>query len=218
MSGRFTKALLNPPFSQEEEPERDFISQAMESLQTMGLLAGVVKSGIFADEDNALWRENFLKSHSVIGFISLPGDLFYPAAVDTTIMIACAHRPQLETDKVFMAKIWNDGFKKLKGKRVEADGSQLEGESHYIAGTCPYISSGDPQNSIIRLVGDIDEEVFSAGAITVTCFGQAAVQPWRFMARGNGGSAVRVLIPKFRMTFNDSNFADDKSAIYAKMF
>ena len=312
VSGRFTKALLNRPFSQVEEPERDFISQAMESLQTMGLLAVVVKSGIFADEDNALWRENFLKSHSVIGMISLPSDLFYPTAVDTTIMIACAHRPQVETDKVFMAKIWNDGFKKLKGKRVEAAGSQLEevmsqfkrfrngeetnsgvvtvitadklipygaefcpeqylpqphfpaeeeqkyqddvlksilttsvciegmadevienfplwsdlpilpygeegeierfftvkggkskGESNYIAGTCPYISSGDPQNSIIRLVGDIEEEVFSTGAITVTCFGQAAVQPWRFMARGNGGSAVRVLIPKFRMTFNE---------------
>ncbi len=292
--------------------QRDFISQAMKTLQTMGLLAVVVKSGIFADEDNALWRENFLKSHSVIGMISLPGDLFYPTAVDTTIMIACAHRPQVETDKIFMAKIWNDGFKKLKGKRVESDGSQLEevmsqfqrfrggeetdssivtvitadkiipygaefcpeqylpqphfpaeeeqkyredilksiltasvciegiadeviedfplwndlpelpygeedvierffyvkggksrGESNYIAGTCPYISSGDLQNSIIRLVGDIEDEVFPTGAITVTCFGRAAVQPWRFMARGNGGSAVRVLLPKYHMTFNE---------------
>lgn len=312
VKGRFTKALLNPPFSQDDEPERDFISQAMETLQTMGLLAVVVKSGIFADEDNALWRENFLKTHTVVGMISLPGDLFYPTAVDTTIMIACAHRPQVETDRVFMAKIWNDGFKKLKGKRVEVDGSQLEevmsqfkrfrrgeetnssivtvisadkimpygaefcpeqylpqprfapeeeqkyqedilksilttsvcvdgiadevikgfplwddlpdlpygeedsierffsvkggkskGESNYSAGTCPYISSGDPQNSIIRLVGDIDDEVFSTGAITVTCFGRAAIQPWRFMARGNGGSAVRVLIPKYRMSFSE---------------
>ena len=312
VEGRFTKALLNPPFSQEDEPERDFISQAMRTLQTMGLIAVVVKSGIFADEDNALWRENFLKSHSVLGMISLPSDLFYPTACDTTIMIAYAHRPQVATDKVFMAKIWNDGFKKLKEKRVEAAGSQLDevmthfkrfmrsegtsssivtvitadklmpygsefcpeqylpqphfpaeeeqkyredilksilttsvcvegiadevidgfplwdalpelpygtediierffhvkggksrGESNYITGTCPYISSGDPQNSIIRLVGDIDEEVFPTGAITVTCFGRAAVQPWRFMARGNGGSAVRVLLPKYRMTFNE---------------
>lgn len=51
---RFTKALLNPPFSQEEEPERDFIDVAMKSLQTLGLMAVVVKSGIFADDDNAL--------------------------------------------------------------------------------------------------------------------------------------------------------------------
>ena len=123
IKNKFTKALLNPPFSQDEEPERDFILLAMESLQTMGLMAVVVKSGIFADDDNALWRGEFLKKHSVIGMISLPGDLFYPTAVDTTIMIAQAHRPQMKSDKIFMAKIWNDGYKKLKGKRVEVEGS-----------------------------------------------------------------------------------------------
>lgn len=313
IKNKFTKALLNPPFSQDEEPERDFISLAMESLQTLGLMAVVVKSGIFADDDNALWRNEFLKKHSVLGMISLPGDLFYPTAVDTTIMVAQAHRPQMKTDKVFMAKIWNDGYKKLKGKRVEVEGSQLpevlelfkkflknkrvksdlitiinasqlmemgaefspeqylpqpefskeiqntyienvtksiltasvcvediseevidafpvineklpeipygkngsiekfftvsggksSGESNYLAGTCPYVSSGDPQNSIIRLVNDVEGEVFLNGAITVTCFGQASVQPWRFMARGNGGSAVRVLIPKYKMTYSE---------------
>lgn len=311
VKGRFTKALLNPPFSQEEEPERHFIDAAMAALHKKGLLAVVVKSGIFADEENASWRNNFLISNAVIGMISLPGDLFYPTAVDTTIMIA-APRSQRATDDVFMAKIWNDGYRKLKGKRVEAPGSQLEevlqefvkfksgqpvssslvtiikaeqlmrngaefcpeeylpqpefpqaeqeryqdeiiksilttavcvediadevlpdfpawnhlppmpygetdrierffnvqggkssGESNYHAGSCPYISSGDPQNSIIRLVGDVENEVFPHGAITVTCFGKACVQPWRFMARGNGGSAVRVLVPKYAMTYSE---------------
>lgn len=309
---RFTKALLNPPFSQEEELERDFIDVAMKSLQTLGLMAVVVKSGIFADDDNALWRGTFLKEHTLLGMISLPGDLFYPTAVDTTIMIAKAKRPQEVTDKVFMAKIWNDGYKKLKGKRVETAGSQLDevlqefrkfqkgeatssklvtvisaeevlkegaefcpeqylpqpefpeeeqeryredivksilrttvsiddiadevltdfpqlsglpelpygesdviekffyvkggkssGEGNYNDGSCPYVSSGDPLNSIIRLVGDVAGEVFEQGAITVTCFGRASVQPWRFMARGNGGSAVRVLIPKYKMSFSE---------------
>lgn len=312
VSDRFTKALLNPPFSQKEEPERDFIDTAMKALQTLGLLAVVVKSGIFADDDNSLWRNTFLKQNTLLGMISLPGDLFYPTAVDTSIMIAQAKRPQEKTDKVFMAKIWNDGYKKLKGKRVETPGSQLEevleqfkkyrnnedttsslvkvisateimqpgsefcpeqylpqpdfpeeektyyrddivksilkttvsidgiseevidnfpdftnlpdipygtegviedyfivkggkssGEANYSDGTCPYISSGDPQNSIIRLVSDVEGEVFESGAITVTCFGKASVQPWRFMARGNGGSAVRVLIPKYNMSFNE---------------
>lgn len=313
VKNRFTKALLNPPFSQKEEPERDFIDAALDALQTMGLMAVVVKSGIFADDDNAQWRKEFLRKHTVLGMISLPGDLFYPTAVDTTIMIGQAHRPQSQKDLVFMAKIWNDGFKKLKGKRVEAAGSQLpevleqfqrflkkktvkselatvisasqlleegaefspeqylpqpdfpcsmqnlyienitksiltasvcieeladevigsfpvfaehlpdlvygrdgtvetfftvlvgksNGENNYLAGSCPYISSGDPQNSIIRLVNEVPGEVFGQGAITVTCFGQAYVQPWRFMARGNGGSAVRVLIPKFKMTYSE---------------
>ena len=44
---RFTKALLNPPFSQEEEPERDFINTAMESLQALGVMAVVVKIRYF---------------------------------------------------------------------------------------------------------------------------------------------------------------------------
>lgn len=284
----------------------------MKSLQTLGLMAVVVKSGIFADDDNALWRNHFLKNHTLLGMISLPSDLFYPTAIDTTIMIAQAKRPQDLTDKVFMAKIWNDGYKKLKGKRVETSGSQLDevlkefrkfrageetssklvtvisaekimkegaefcpeqylpqpefpeeeqeryredvvksilrtsvsiddiadevieefpclselpempygsedniekfftvkvgkskGESNYSEGSCPYVSSGDPLNSIIRLVGDVEGEVFENGAITVTCFGRASVQPWRFMARGNGGSAVRVLIPKYKMSFSE---------------
>lgn len=54
-----------------------------------------------------------------------------------------------------------------------------------------------------RLVNDVNGEVFENGAITVTCFGQACVQPWRFMARGNGGSAVRVLIPKYKMSYSE---------------
>ena len=312
VAGRFKKALLNPPFSQEEEPERDFIDIAMKALQTLVLMAVVVKSGIFADDDNSLWRNSFLKEHTLLGMISLPGDLFYPTAVDTTIMIAQAKRPQESSDNVFMAKIWNDGYKKLKGKRVETTGSQLNevldnfkkyrageeistklatiisaneimkegaefcpeqylpqpdfptetkeaykldvvksilrtavsideiadevlptfpnftdlptmpygkedaiesyfyvnggkssGESNYNEGSCPYVSSGDPLNSIIRLVSDVEGEVFENGAITVTCFGRASIQPWRFMARGNGGSAVRVLIPKYRMSFSE---------------
>ena len=82
-------------------------------------------------------------------------------------------------------------------------GGKSRGESNYLAGSCPYVSSGDPQNSIIRLVDDIEGEVFKQGGITVTCFGQACIQPWRFMARGNGGSAVRVLIPKYKMTYSE---------------
>jgi len=53
------------------------------------------------------------------------------------------------------------------------------------------------------MVSDENGEIFSNGAITVTAFGQAYAQPWRFMARGNGGSAVRVLIPRYKMSFNE---------------
>ena len=312
VKGKFTRALLNPPYSQDDEPERDFIDTAMDALEPGGLLACVVKAGIFADEDNALWRKSFIKNHSLVGVISLPEDLFYPTAAPTSIIIAKAHVPMDDNENVFMARIWNDGYKKLKGKRVSCDGSQIpeisrcfydfqkgtafksqiasitpaknlmngqefspqqwlkqppiseddisnsmknvlmsifqtvatqleladeaiidfpefgedlpelpygkikpvdyffhvvngksSGEKNYSVGNCPYISSGDSFNSYIRMVSDVSGEVFLNGAITVTAFGQAYIQPWRFMARGNGGSAVRVLIPKYKMSFSE---------------
>jgi type I restriction-modification system DNA methylase subunit len=312
IKGQFSRAFLNPPFSQEGEPERDFIDAALNSLEPGGLLAVVVKAGIFADDDNAAWRASFIKNHTLLGVISLPEELFYPTAAPTSIMIAKAHIPQDKKDDVYMGRIWNDGYDKLKGKRIETSGSQLpeiartfelfkqgkkfnsdcatiikgsqildgqefspqqwlpqpkisnndlaineqklilsmfraistipeladevlddftedwaelpkyplnklgevseffyvlngksSGEKNYSEGNCPYISSGDTLNSIIRLVSEEDDELFPNGAVTVTAFGQAYVQPWRFMARGNGGSSVRVLIPKYRMSVNE---------------
>ena len=308
----FTKAFLNPPFSQEGEPERDFIDRSMEALEPEGILAVVVKAGIFADGDNKTWRTEFTRNHTVLGIISLPEDLFYPTAAPTSILIAKAHIPHASAASIFLARISNDGFKKLKGRRVNVRGSELPqtvsafrnfmsgehfegvncesllskiivdgeewspqkwlsqiyqskeditkaerdvrysifkaltsyeglkdatikdfgetwtqlsqlpyrkkgtieeffeiqngrstGEKNYREGTIPYISSGDSTNSIVRLVDPEITEVFQDGGITVTAFGQASLQPWSFMARGNGGSSVRVLIPKYRMSVKE---------------
>lgn len=308
----FQKAFLNPPFSQDDEPERDFINASMQALEPEGLVAVVVKAGIFADDENKSWRREFTRNHSVLAMISLPEDLFYPTAAPTSILIARAHIPQLNDHKVLMARIDNDGYEKSKGRRIEVEGSQIpeiqqafkdllvakdnktektitisadsilegnewspqqwlpqpieseeklkkyendvrlsiyravtaipdladvvlenfgqewedlpsyplaetktvldffevlngksKGEKNYIEGIIPYVSSGDQSNSIVRLIGSEEDELFPIGGITVTAFGQAYVQPWSFMARGNGGSAVRVLIPKYKMGFED---------------
>lgn len=312
VEGKFTRAFLNPPFSQAGEPERDFIDVALNCLEPGGLLAVVVKAGIFADNENKLWRKKIMRNHTVLGLISLPEDLFYPTAAPSSILIAQAHIPQDLQNKVYMARIWNDGFEKLKGRRIACKGAQLNevsttfhkflnnelfsstiatvitakniangaelspqqwlpqsllseseyelqeqqlilsifqaisfmpqladevlsnfieswsalpplpldkkaavnyffkvvngkssGEKNYNEGNCPYISSGDSKNSIVRLVDEDSQQIFSNGGITVTAFGQAYIQPWQFMARGNGGSAVRVLIPKFKMSLNE---------------
>lgn len=312
VAGKFTRAYLNPPFSQEGEPERDFINASMSALEPEGVMAAVVAAGIFADNEHKSWRTEFLRNHTLLGMVSLPEDLFYPTAAPTSIIIAQAHVPQAEDQAVMMAKIWNDGYEKLKGRRIARVGSQLPevkevydlikdgkqfvselattvtgavikngaewspqqylpqpslstdeqkhqqglviksiyqavaqmpdladealddftqqwankpelpigtqgevetfftvengqsfGEKNYVDGPLPYISSGDASNSIVRLVGGIEDQIIESGAITVTAFGTACVQPWPFMARGNGGSAVRVLKPKFNMSFRE---------------
>lgn len=308
----FSVSFLNPPFSQIGEPERDFIDVSMRQLQPQGLFVGIIKAGLFADNEHNDWRRQFLRGHSVLAVISMPDDLFYPTAAPTTILVAKAHVPHAHDARVFVAKVWNDGFEKLKGRRVSASGSQLQGildafnsfsensdinqsdavlvsaeefgrgsewspqrylpqpthygseikkykndvslsifravanlpslsdavetdftkkyahlpelevgleaplsdffeitngrsqgEKNYNEGEFPYVSSGDQSNSVVRLVEAQHAEVFAAGAITVTAFGQACVQPWNFVARGNGGSSVRVLIPTKKINFND---------------
>lgn len=123
---RCTRAFLNPPFSQDEEPEYLFVDRAMDALEPGGLLTVVVYAGIFADMDHNAWRQRFLLKHKLLAMISLPEDLFYPTAAPTSIMVAEAHVPLASTDKIFMARIWNDGYEKLKGKRVERAGNQID--------------------------------------------------------------------------------------------
>ncbi|MGN0144179.1 MAG: class I SAM-dependent DNA methyltransferase [Clostridium sp.] len=309
----FTKAFLNPPFSQEDEPERKFIDTALNALQAEGLLGVVVYAGIFADDEHTNWRKEFCRNHTILGVISLPEDLFYPkAAAPTSILIAKAHVPQNADSEIFMARIDNDGFEKLKNRRIPISGSQLDevktcfnkflnnesfsskcvtkikakdvingeewspqqwspqplisdkkltqlkqsviksifeavtlipdladealedfteafstlpdlplskkgtiteffhvvngkspGEKNFSTGLCPYVSSGSSCNSIIRLVESEETQCFEYGGITITAFGKASIQPWPFLARGNGGSSVRVLIPKYKMSFNE---------------
>ena len=66
----------------------------------------------------------------------------------------------------------------------------------------PYVSSGDGTNGIVGLVSSTEAELCD-GSITVSAFGTAYLQPWNYMARGNGGSSVRVLIPKYQMTIRE---------------
>lgn len=309
--GRFTRAFLNPPFSQGSEPERDFVDATMAALAPDGRCAVLVKAGIFADEVHAAWRMNFLRQHTVLGVVGVPDDVFYPTAAPAAILLAQAHAPQLPEAPVMMARVANDGFQKLKNRRVErgacelpevvrcfakilaeepfasplastVTGAQLQagtewsphewlpqpttpagaeceqrkalamilravaekpelarsvledfgaewqdppamiaaraaplgdfflitngrsaGERNYPDGELPYVSSSGMTNSIVRLVEADADEVFTRGGITVTAFGQAAVQPWPFAARGNGGSSVRVLLPKVSMSAAD---------------
>jgi type I restriction enzyme M protein len=76
--GKYTRSYLNPPFSQDEEPEYRFIDNAAAALEPEGKLAAVVYAGVFADEDHENWRRSFLKRHRLLAMISLPDDLFYP--------------------------------------------------------------------------------------------------------------------------------------------
>ena len=312
----FHCGLLNPPFSQEGEPETAFIDHALQNLRSGGQLAVVVKTAVMVDPDLAHWRRALVANHHVLAVISLPSELFYPTGAPCVIVLIKAHTPDMHLG-TFLARISNDGFRISKKRRVPATGSQLEqvlkmfrrytdkgtiktvaglacvidrhviadggeicaeywlpsavtdadafesqrqellgemsiavatypdvteeliegyeealasgnptgkpgeraklsdwftisngksksGKRAYASGTIPYISSSEKYNGIVEMVAPHQEgETYETPHATVSAFGHARIQPWRFCARGNGGSAVRVLKPKFPMTLSE---------------
>ena len=309
---RFQRILMNPPFSQEGEPEIDFIDHALTALTPGGIASIVVKANVMVDPNLATWRQELVAKHQVLGVISLPPDLFYPTAAATVILIVQAHASNKDRG-TFLAVIKNDGFEISKKRRISRKGSQLEqvrtlfhdhlngkpvahqpgfvtvidrtsiangeeicaeqwlpsepftksdyehfraaafqqialavanfpdavdasiqafedrieegdelaanakclsdwfyirngrssGIKNYPGGGVPYISSGDSYNSVVGMVNPPFGEIYDSPHFTITAFGHAVLQPWRFCARGNGGSAVRVLRPKTRMSVSD---------------
>ena len=310
----FDRALLNPPFSQEGEPETDFVDHALSAVKPGGRVAVVVKTSVLVDAKLRKWRQALVTDHHVEAIVTLPVDLFYPTASPTVILVARAHNPD-KTQGTLVARVENDGYEISKNRRVSRTGSQVQaiidrfrefershtvatepnfvtivprqsiiegdeicaerwlpsapygleqyeyhriealrslslaianypditdelipdledtlvtnatstrpqakatlsswfsirngrstGSKNYPPGSTPYISSGDSNNGIVSFIEPDLDEVYSQRCITVSAFGQAHIQPWRFTARGNGGSAVRVLQPKHSLSITD---------------
>ena len=306
---RFQRVLMNPPFSQEGEPEIDFIDHALNALTPGGMAAIVVKANVMVDPNLSTWRRELVANHQVLGVISLPPDLFYPTAASTVILVVQA-LARNQRSGTFLAVVQNDGFEISKRRRIRREGNQLErlldlfhnhldgknidtepgfvtvvdrqriangeeicaerwlpserfsisdyrhhrvaafqqialaianfpdavdasirahanqmaqhtntptnarhladwfeirngrssGLKNYPGGSVPYVSSGDSFNSVVGMVEPPIGEVYTTPHFTITAFGQAALQPWEFCARGNGGSAVRVLKPVHEMS------------------
>lgn len=316
VSHQFDRVLLNPPFSQEDEPESDFIDHALASLKPGGELAVVVPTGVLVDREHLEWRRNLTTQHEVLGAISMPVELFYPTGSPTSLLVVKAHSPRNDRG-TFMAKIHNDGYEISKSKRIPCSGSQLPdvlelfqmyragrfteaipglacvvpfdqisngqelcaekwlpqptmteeyfnsaidaalrqmyltvvnypvivdmlmndfvellasieppnlprptarsplsswfsvspaksvGMSNYPSGSTPFVSSGDAFNSVVGFIEPPPDEVHDVPCISMTAFGQANLQPWRFSGRGNGGSAVRILEPLYPMSVTE---------------
>lgn len=123
----------------------------------------------------------------------------------------------LEKGVNHLEKLLNDVFNILpKFPKVSKDkipidelfyvlsGGSRKGLRNYDDGEIPYVSSGRTNNSIIGMVSPLNEkEITFPPAITVTAFCQARVQLWKFIGRGNGGSAIKILKPKNPMTIGE---------------
>jgi hypothetical protein len=71
----------------------------------------------------------------------------------------------------------------------------------HLSGTIRFVTNGYRNNGVVGCVTpEAGDKVFDTDGICVSAFCQATVQRAPFVARGNGGSGLTVLVPKKKMT------------------
>lgn len=117
-----TKVLMNPPFAlkRNDEKEYKFVQHALEQMQDGGLLFSVLPISSMTEQgEEKEWRKNeLLKNNTVVAIITFPPELFYPIGVHTLGIIIRKGIPHDKRNKVLWLRAIQDGFIKVKGKRL----------------------------------------------------------------------------------------------------
>ena len=118
-----TKAFLNPPYNVGEVGQLRFIENALNILRKDGVCVAICQMSAVISGKNATieMKKSLLKKHTLEAVLSMPDDLFHPAAgVITCIVILKAHTPHPARKKTFFGYFKEDGFIKAK-KRGRVD-------------------------------------------------------------------------------------------------
>lgn len=115
-----TRVLMNPPFAQGGKEYR-FVSRALSLMADGGFLFSLLPlDSMFGAHEEKVWRTNdLLKKHSLVSVVTLPDELFYPAALKQVVGVVIRKGlPHSEKQPVFWARIVHDGYLKIKSKRL----------------------------------------------------------------------------------------------------
>jgi type I restriction enzyme M protein len=120
-----TRVLMNPPFSSKGsvETEPKFVSRALTFMADGGILFSLLPMGsMFGSGDDRTWRtQELLGQNTLLAVISLPHELFYPAALKQVVGIVVRKGfPHPSDAPVFWGRIAVDGHIKVKSRRVSA--------------------------------------------------------------------------------------------------
>lgn len=120
-----TRVLMNPPFALKgsSDKEYQFVSQALSLMVDGRILFSLLPLGaLFGDRDERVWRrDELLANHTLLAVLTLPPDLFSPAAKkQVAAIIVKKGIPHPQDQAVFWARIARDGHVMSKTKRLPA--------------------------------------------------------------------------------------------------
>ncbi|MCM1259811.1 MAG: SAM-dependent methyltransferase [Prevotella sp.] len=113
--------LINPPYSQKDKVELEFVEQLLKNLVVGGKAAVVVPLSCAIGTKYKEIRERLFKKHTLLAVFSMPEEIFYPTGTNVCVMLWEAHKPHSDIQKTFFGFCKEDGFvKKKKIGRVES--------------------------------------------------------------------------------------------------
>ncbi|MBO7101490.1 MAG: N-6 DNA methylase [Bacteroidales bacterium] len=154
--------LINPPYSQLDHNELQFVEQLLSILSTRGVAVAVVPVNCALGNTCKEERERLFKNHTLEAVFSMPPELFNPAAsVPPCVMVWTAHVPHPQGHKTFFGYYRDDGFVKRKPLgRIDAFDRWKDIKSEWLD---LYRSKTEkPGLSVMRAVSHKDEWVAEA--------------------------------------------------------
>jgi len=107
--------LMNPPYSQKDKSELEFVEQLLEALTIGGTGVAVVPMSCAIGTKFKDVRERLLRKHTLKAVFSMPDDIFTPFSVSTCVMVWEAHSSHSSDFETFFGYYKNDGFIKRGG-------------------------------------------------------------------------------------------------------
>lgn len=106
--------LINPPYSQTDKEELEFVEHLLNILSPGGTGVVVVPMSCAIGTKFKDVRERLLKKHTLKAVFSMPDEIFYPTATNVCVMVWIAHAPHDSNKETYFGYCKDDGFEKRK--------------------------------------------------------------------------------------------------------
>ena len=125
--------LINPPYSQKDVVELEFVEHLLDILTAGGKAVVVVPMSCAIGTKYKDVRERLMKKHTLRAVFSMPDDIFYPTATNVCVMLWEAHTPHDSTEETFFGYYKEDGFaKRKKIGRIDVSGKWKSIEKEWL--------------------------------------------------------------------------------------
>lgn len=117
----FDIALLNPPYSQKDHEELEFVEQALSLLKDKGTAVVVVPMSCAIGTKFKATRARLFNKNTLKAVFSMPDEIFHPTGVNVCVMVWEKGIKHNEKVKTFFGYCKDDGFVKRKNLgRIDA--------------------------------------------------------------------------------------------------